>query len=78
MGPRPWPRSSMAPSAPEMYALARSTASSSAIASNLACGAELEEAVRNAKAYISGALAAMLNLGKGRGPMNHLFDLKSS
>ena len=51
---------------------------SSAIASNLACGAELEEAVRNAKAYISGALAAMLNPGKGRGPMNHLFDLKSS
>ena len=51
---------------------------SSAIASNLACGMELEEAVRNAKAYISGALAAMLNLGRGRGPMNHLFDLKSS
>ena len=51
---------------------------SSAIASNLACGMELEEAVRKAKAYISGALAAMLNLGKGRGPMNHLFDLKSS
>ena len=51
---------------------------SSAIASNLACGMELEDAVRSAKAYISGALAAMLNLGKGRGPMNHLFDLKSS
>ena len=51
---------------------------SSAIASNLACGMDLEEAVRKAKAYISGALAAMLNLGKGRGPMNHLFDLKSS
>ena len=51
---------------------------SSAIASNLACGMELEDAVRNAKAYISGALAAMLNLGKGRGPMNHLFDLKSN
>ena len=51
---------------------------SSAIASNLACGMELEDAVRKAKAYISGALAAMLNLGKGRGPMNHLFDLKSS
>ena len=50
---------------------------SSAIASNLACGMELEEAVRNAKVYISGALAAMLNLGKGRGPMNHHFDLKS-
>ena len=50
---------------------------SSAIASNLAKGHDLEEAVRQAKEYISGALAAMLDLGKGRGPMNHLFDLKS-
>lgn len=49
---------------------------SSAIASNLAKGMELEDAVREAKEYISGALAAMLDLGKGRGPMNHLFDLK--
>lgn len=50
---------------------------SSAIASNLAKGMELEEAVRRAKEYISGALAAMLDLGKGHGPMNHLFDLNS-
>ena len=50
---------------------------SSAIASNLACGMELDDAVRRAKEYISGALSAMLDLGKGRGPMNHLFDLKS-
>lgn len=50
---------------------------SSAIASNLAKGEELESAVLHAKEYISGALAAMLDLGKGRGPMNHLFDLKS-
>ncbi|MBE5803006.1 MAG: bifunctional hydroxymethylpyrimidine kinase/phosphomethylpyrimidine kinase [Clostridiales bacterium] len=50
---------------------------SSAIASNLACGMELDEAVGRAKEYISGALAAMLDLGKGSGPMNHLFDLKS-
>ncbi len=50
---------------------------SSAIASNLAKGMVLEDAVRGAKAYISGALAAMLDLGKGSGPMNHLFDLKS-
>ena len=49
---------------------------SSAIASNLARGMELETAVDRAKAYISGALAAMLDLGKGRGPMNHLFDWK--
>ena len=50
---------------------------SSAIASNLAKGEELENAVLHAKEYISGALVAMLDLGKGRGPMNHLFDLKS-
>ena len=50
---------------------------SSAIASNLAKGLTLEDAVRQAKEYISGALAAMLDLGRGRGPMNHLFDLKS-
>ena len=49
---------------------------SSAIASNLAKGMELDAAVKRAKAYISGALAAMLDLGKGRGPMNHMFDLK--
>ena len=51
---------------------------SSAIAANLAKGMALEDAVRRAKEYISGALAAMLDLGHGRGPMNHLFDLKSA
>ena len=50
---------------------------SSAIASNLAKGMELKPAVEQAKTYISGALAAMLDLGHGRGPMNHLFDLHS-
>ena len=49
---------------------------SSAIAANLAKGFPLEEAVQRAKAYISGALAAMLNLGKGSGPMHHGFDLR--
>ena len=51
---------------------------SSAIAANLAKGMALEDAVRRAKEYISGALAAMLDLGHGRCPMNHLFDLKSA
>ena len=46
---------------------------SSAIASNLAKGYKLDDAVLRAKDYISGALAAMLDLGKGRGPMNHAF-----
>ena len=49
---------------------------SSAIASNLAKGYDLEISVRRAKAYISGALAAMLDLGQGSGPMNHAFDLQ--
>ncbi len=49
---------------------------SSAIAANLAKGCELAEAVRVAKEYISGALAAMLDLGKGSGPMNHGYMLK--
>ena len=48
---------------------------SSAIAANLAKGFGLEEAVGRAKDYISGALAAMLDLGRGSGPMNHAFDL---
>ena len=49
---------------------------SSAIASNLAKGQTLHQAVEHAKAYISGALAAMLDLGKGSGPLNHAFDLR--
>lgn len=48
---------------------------SSAIAANLAKGYSLPQSVQRAKDYISGALAAMLDLGKGSGPMNHAFDL---
>lgn len=48
---------------------------SSAIASNLAKGFSLEESVKRAKDYISGALEAMLDLGKGSGPLNHAFAL---
>jgi len=48
---------------------------SSAIAANLAKGCGLQSSVRRAKDYISGALAAMLDLGKGSGPVNHAFDL---
>lgn len=50
---------------------------SSAIAANLAKNFSLETSVQKAKDYISGALAAMLDLGQGRGPMNHAFDLNS-
>ena len=48
---------------------------SSAIASNLAKGFDLETSVQRAKEYISGALAAMLDLGSGSGPMDHGFAL---
>ena len=48
---------------------------SSAIAANLAKGYPLTAAVGRAKAYLTGALAAMLDLGKGSGPMNHAWDL---
>ncbi len=48
---------------------------SSAIASNLAKGFSLSESVRRAKDYISGALAAQLDLGRGSGPMAHAFCL---
>ena len=46
---------------------------SSAIASNLAKGFTITESIKRGKDYISGALAAMLDLGKGSGPMNHAF-----
>jgi hydroxymethylpyrimidine/phosphomethylpyrimidine kinase len=48
---------------------------SSAIACNLAMGLSIAESVRRAKEYITGALKAGLNLGKGRGPLNHCFNL---
>ena len=48
---------------------------SSAIASGLAKGYDLGISVQYAKNYISGALAAMLDLGKGSGPMNHAFAI---
>lgn len=51
---------------------------SSAVASNLAKGYSMEEAVQRAKEYLSGALAAMLDLGAGSGPMDHGFLLTVS
>ena len=50
---------------------------SSAIASNLAKGYNLETSVKRAKEYISGALSAMLNLGQGSGPMDHGFAISN-
>ena len=51
---------------------------SSVIAANLAKGFDLDTSVERAKAYISGALAAMLDLGAGSGPMNHGFALSGT
>ena len=48
---------------------------SSAIASNLAKGCDLETAVERAKIYLSGALSSMLDLGAGSGPLDHLFSI---
>ncbi len=48
---------------------------SSAIAANLAKGFDLPTSIRRSKDYLSGALGAMMNLGHGRGPMQHNFNL---
>lgn len=46
---------------------------SSAIACGLAQGLELEEAVRQAKEYLTGSLAAGLSIGRGSGPLDHMW-----
>jgi len=48
---------------------------SSAIASNLALGMELFEAVRKAKEYVTMAIEHSLNIGKGHGPINHFYEM---
>ena len=50
---------------------------SSAIAANLAKDYDLDTAVERAKDYLSGALEAMLDLGRGSGPVDHGFDIRS-
>ncbi|MBK5247597.1 MAG: bifunctional hydroxymethylpyrimidine kinase/phosphomethylpyrimidine kinase, partial [Peptostreptococcaceae bacterium] len=48
---------------------------SSAITSGLAKGMDLETSIQLAKEYVSGALKAMLDLGKGNGPINHVWNI---
>ena len=48
---------------------------SSAIACGLASGCPLEVAVQRAKDYLTGAIAAGLDLGAGSGPLNHMYVL---
>lgn len=50
---------------------------SSAIACGLAKGLTMEESVKGAKEYITGAIANGMNLGKGNGPLNHMYRIKS-
>ena len=47
---------------------------SSAIACGLASGFDVAEAVSQAKAYVFGALASGLNLGRGCGPLDHMWQ----
>lgn len=49
---------------------------SSAIAAFLAKGCSLEESVRKAKNYVTSAIGAGLNFGKGRGPLWHNHEIK--
>ncbi|WP_449539653.1 bifunctional hydroxymethylpyrimidine kinase/phosphomethylpyrimidine kinase [Ferdinandcohnia sp. Marseille-Q9671] len=48
---------------------------SSAIACNLAKGLDIGTSIDGAKRYITGALEANLDLGKGSGPLNHCYAL---
>nr|WP_255575574.1 bifunctional hydroxymethylpyrimidine kinase/phosphomethylpyrimidine kinase [Caproiciproducens faecalis] len=51
---------------------------SSAIAANLANGAEVPEAVSAAKEYVTTAIRHALPIGKGHGPTNHFYNLYKS
>lgn len=48
---------------------------SSAIVSGLAKGMNLETSIQLAKEYVSGALKVMIDLGKGSGPINHMWNI---
>lgn len=50
---------------------------SSAIASNLAKGFEIPQAVESAKAYVTTAISSRLDIGKGRGPLMHNYILQN-
>lgn len=48
---------------------------SSAIACGLANGLSIEDSIKSAKEYLTGAIGAMLNLGKGSGPLDHTYRI---
>ena len=47
-----------------------------AIAANLAKGLDIQDAVRDAKEYVTGAIRHAFDLGKGPGPLNHFWREK--
>lgn len=49
---------------------------SSAIASGLAQGFSVQDAVAQGKDFITGALRAQMNLGKGSGPLDHMWKYR--
>ena len=48
---------------------------SSAIAANMAKGSDIDQAIKMAKDYLTGALRAGLDLGKGSGPLMHNYKI---
>lgn len=50
---------------------------SSAIACHLAKGYDIKTSIYKAKQYITGAIAAGLDLGKGNGPLDHSYNIKT-
>lgn len=49
---------------------------SSAIACGLALGWPIEKAARSAKEYVAGALSANLDMGRGSGPLDHMWEYR--
>ncbi|NLX75271.1 MAG: bifunctional hydroxymethylpyrimidine kinase/phosphomethylpyrimidine kinase [Synergistaceae bacterium] len=51
---------------------------STAIACSLANGLSMEESIAKAKLYIKGAIESGLDIGSGRGPLNHGYAISTS
>lgn len=48
---------------------------SSSIACNLANEYNLKDSIQNAKDYLTGAIKSNLNIGNGKGPLNHTYNI---
>lgn len=51
---------------------------SAAIACNLASGKTLSQSIQSSKEYLTGALKAGLDIGKGRGPLDHTYRIQEN